>query len=468
MKKQILKMSTPYKKFKRLFRLKIITQAYENDISKKATRGIDKIGVKTFNKNKIKHLKVIYKKCNNGSLKFSPYVEKLQSKGRNKKPRAISVATIRDRTVLFLLKELLHEIYPDYVHRKLPNNYIREIKNFYKENGSKHVCYIKTDIKSFYDNIDHEILLRILRKRIKSKIILALLKRSIKTPTVPINYKKNNKDEYKREFGIPQGLSISNILANIYLEGIDEQLGSLGLKYFRYVDDILHFLGDEKSDEIENTIKDELKKIKLEINESKTECYLTDRSFDYLGYNLSLPKVSIKDNNVDRFLTSIAAKFSSYTHNSDSQRKKYTWLTKEIQMQVFIDDLNEKLTGALSNNRRYGWLFYFLEINDMELLHKLDAIIEQFFKKLQDFGKCAPTKLKKISKAYYKAKYDPYGGYIHNYKIYDSLKKKINYLSNRGYLNPKGDYKKADIELIFDRVKRKRLTELDLDVGLIS
>ncbi len=137
-------------------------------------------------------------------------------------------------------------------------------------------------------------------------------------------------------------------------------------------------------------------------------------------------------------------------------------------MKVFVDDLNEKLTGALSDSRRYGWLFYFLEINDMELLHKLDAIIEQFFIRLKDFGKCAPTKLKKISKTYYKAKYDPYGGYIHNYEIYDSLKKKISYLSNRGYLNPKGNYKKTDIELIFNRVKRKRLTDLDLDVGLIS
>jgi len=463
-----LKMSTPYKIFKKLFRLKSIKQVYENDISTKATRGIDKIGVKTFNKNKIEHLKVVYKKCNNGRLKFSPYVEKLQSKGRNKKPRVISVATIRDRTVLFLLKELLHEIFPDCVHRKLPNNYIKEIKDFYEKNGSKHVCYLKTDIKSFYDNIDHDILLKILRKKIRSKLILALLKRAIKTPTVPNNYKRSERHAYKRKFGVPQGLSISNILANIYLEGIDGKLGRFGLKYFRYVDDMLHFLGDEKPDEIENTIKDELERIKLKINESKTECSLTDHSFDYLGYKLSLPKVSIKDSNVDRFLTSVAAKFSTYNHNSASQRKKYTWLTKRIQMKVFVDDLNEKLTGALSDSRRYGWLFYFLEINDMELLHKLDAIIEQFFTRLQNFGKCAPTKLKKISKAYYKAKYDPYGGYIHNYEIYDSLKKKISYLSNRGYLNPKGHYKQTDIELIFNRVKRKRLIDLDLDVGLIS
>jgi len=130
--------------------------------------------------------------------------------------------------------------------------------------------------------------------------------------------------------------------------------------------------------------------------------------------------------------------------------------------------LNEKITGSLSENKRYGWLFYFLEINDMELLHKLDSIISKFFGKLNDFAHVAPPALKKVSKAYYKTKRAPYDGYIHNYEKYNSIKEKINYLSNRGYLNPKGHYKIEDIETIFNRVKRKRLSDLELDVGLIS
>lgn len=123
-------MVSSYKIFKAQFRLKALKKVYEEKISKKATRGIDRIGIKGFNSIKTRELKIIYKKCNNGTYRFSPYVEKLKSKGRDKKPRLISVSTIRDRIVLSQLKEILHEIFPECVYRKLPNNYIKEIKLF--------------------------------------------------------------------------------------------------------------------------------------------------------------------------------------------------------------------------------------------------------------------------------------------------------------------------------------------------
>lgn len=127
-------MTAPYITFKLLFQFKNIKKVYEDNISKKATRGIDRIGVKVFNKNKNNHFKIIYDKCNKGTYKFSPYVQKLQIKGKSKQLREISVSTIRDRIVLFLLKEFLHDVYPECVNRKLPNNYIREINDFYKSN----------------------------------------------------------------------------------------------------------------------------------------------------------------------------------------------------------------------------------------------------------------------------------------------------------------------------------------------
>ena len=60
---------------------------------------------------------------------------------------------------------------------------------------------------------------------------------------------------------------------------------------------------------------------------------------------------------------------------------------------VFIEDLNEKITGALSEQKRYGWLLYFAEINDMQLLHKLDGIIRGFFRRLADFDYQPPRRL---------------------------------------------------------------------------
>ncbi len=44
----------------------------------------------------------------------------------------------------------------------------------------------------------------------------------------------------------------------------------------------------------------------------------------------------------------------------------------------------------------------------------------------------------------------------------------MDYLANRGYINPTMLYKEEDIDIIFNRIKRKRLTDLELDIGIIS
>ena len=111
-------MKSSYLIFKKHFRLKTIKEVYGEKISKKATRGIDRIGIKKFNEIKKDQLNIIFNKCNAGTYNFSPYVEKLQSKGRGKNPRLISVSTIRDRIVLYILKEILHEIFPECVYRQ--------------------------------------------------------------------------------------------------------------------------------------------------------------------------------------------------------------------------------------------------------------------------------------------------------------------------------------------------------------
>lgn len=459
-------MQPPYKIYSKLFRHLHIIDVYEKKVSKKATRGIDKIGIKNFRNKKSENLNIVYKKCRNGTYNFSPYLEKLQSKGRNKNPRVLSIPTIRDRVVLYLLKELLHEVFPESVVRKLPNNYIKEIKEFHRKSKKTNLLYYKADIKSFFDNIDHDILMAIIKKRIRSKKILGMIKKSLKNPTVPSNYKRSEKSKFLNTKGVPQGIAVSNILANIYLNEFDKMVSTLGLMYLRYVDDIIVFHNTRKYD-IEQALVRELNKYGLALNDSKTEANMIKNGFDYLGYNISLPKVSIKAQNIEKFITSIAAKFSSFSHNSDARLLKYTWLDMNLQKTVFIFDLNEKITGAISEDKRYGWLFYFLEITDMELLHKLDSIIEGFFKKLKEFSFTAPLELKKLSKAYYKARFDPFGQYIHNYDKYITIQSKIKYLSDRGYLNPLQQYRQNVIEMIFDRVKRRRLLDLDLDIGKI-
>jgi len=231
----------PYKIFKRLFSYKNIKSTFDDQLSNKAARGLDRVGINAFNKVKKEQFHLIYKKCKSGTYKFTPYVERLHSKGRGKPPRIISIATIRDRIVLSLLKDFLHSVFPECVNRKLPNSYIRDIKEFYESSGVPQLCYFKCDISGFYDNIDREILMKAVKLRVKTKRILMLLLLSVTNPTVPPHYKRSDRKTFRTLRGIPQGLATSNILANIYLKDFDTKASYLGYKYLRYVDDIIIF-----------------------------------------------------------------------------------------------------------------------------------------------------------------------------------------------------------------------------------
>ncbi len=253
-------------------------------VSLKKTRGIDGTTIEKFTANKDENFKIIRQKCIEGTYNFAPYLQKLQTKGKGKAPRVISIATIRDRIVLHIIKALLQKAFPECVNRKLPNNYVKEINEFFSKHGDdESLCYYKTDIKGFYDTIPHNDLITTVASRAESPHFLRLLEKSIKNPTVSFGSQRAKKEDHNKK-GVPQGLSISNILADIYLKDFDITLAGLASEYYRFVDDIIIFnFGPEKSC-LRSNIQDQIKSIGLELNETKTVCKSEDRTFEYLGY----------------------------------------------------------------------------------------------------------------------------------------------------------------------------------------
>lgn len=159
---------------------------------------------------------------------------------------------------------------------------------------------------------------------------------------------------------------------------------------------------------------------------------------------------------------------SSFKHEFHSTSKSKAWLDQEAKKQIFIESLNEKITGAISETSRYGWLFYFLEINDMPILYQIDKIIDSFFSRLVEFDNRPPADLKRLSKAYFEAKYNAHGNYIHNYNRYVTLQDKIKYLNRLGLLNPDLIYPAEEIATLFEKIKMQNLKYLEKDIGDIS
>jgi retron-type reverse transcriptase len=437
-------------------------------ISRKKTRGIDGTTVDKFAENKQEQFDIIRNKCLKGTYKFSPYLQKLRSKGKGKAPRVISIATIRDRVVLHIIKNLLQNTFPDSVTRKLPNNYVKEISEFFASHGTDcTLCYYKSDIVKFYDSIPHKGLLDKLSERIKTTILLRLICNAIKNPTTNYGATRSGKNN-KNEIGVPQGLSISNILADIYMDEFDKKLAEISLKYFRFVDDIILFNVGENKLCLRGAIEENINQLNLKLHDKKTDCKSNNRNFEYLGYRFELPKITVRETSQIKFINSIASMISSFKNNYQINIKKYKWIDADAYKRIFVENLNEKITGSISETKRYGWLFYFLEINDDSLLYRMDKIINSFFERLDEFENKRPEKLKRLARAYFEAKHNSHGNYIHNYNRYVTLQDKIKYLNVHGKLNPDSQYSELEIEKIFETTKLQNLSKLEKDIGEIS
>lgn len=163
--------------------------------------------------------------------------------------------------------------------------------------------YLKCDVKKFFPNIDRDVLLSILERKISDERLMALLTKLILTAP--------------GENGIPIGNLTSQLLANVYLNELDQFIKrKLRVKhYVRYMDDFIMLL--ETKDEVREHIKeinDFLnKKLKLQLSPHKTRMDLTRQGVSFVGYHLKGDSVRLRS----KALQSIFQKVKSARHECD-------------------------------------------------------------------------------------------------------------------------------------------------------
>ncbi|WP_238655905.1 reverse transcriptase domain-containing protein [Paenibacillus piscarius] len=381
--------------YNKLFTIKGLSNTFETYIKFNTAAGIDKINYDRFESQKNEYFNIIKNKVISGKYRFTPYKERLILKSKHSLPRVISIPTIRDKIVLKNLHLILSKTFD--VHQHLPQKYLQDLKDNLQEYDS----FLKIDISNFFGTLKHGILLDKLKTKIRKKEILELIHKAITTPNFPNTYELITE-------GVPQGLPISNILAHIYIDDLDRKFKSMeDIMYLRYVDDILIFCQQSSLNNIERQIKYQLEAIhNLKLNNEKTKKgYLTD-GFDYLGYSIELLGngqigMKVKESARKRFENSLVNLFTEY---------KYS---KEISPKQFIFRLNNKITGSISSKvdgdetreHKYGWLFYYSQMDDIKFLYHLDWFIKKMF---EDFalGNIDLSEIKSFVKAFYEIKYN--------------------------------------------------------------
>jgi RNA-directed DNA polymerase len=200
------------------------------------------------------------------------------------KRRDIYVADVRDRIVHQLIFDYLNEIYESkfYFHsyasradKGLHKAISYFLFNYFRLSRSREVYSVKMDIKKYFSNIDHNVLLRLLSKRVKDRAIWKLLVKIINS------FGLNDK-------GLPLGNLTSQVLANIYLHELDFYIkNNLRIKhYLRYNDDLIFLSHSFQSAKIEmNLIREFVNKnLLLEIPITKIVIVSSPKIFEFLGW----------------------------------------------------------------------------------------------------------------------------------------------------------------------------------------
>ena len=249
---------------------------------------------------------------------------------------------------------------------------------------------LKTDIKDFFENIDHEKLLEILRANIRDVRIIRLIELWINNGIFEhFDYRAHAK-------GVHQGDVLSPLLSNIYLNQMDKFLEQSGAEFVRYADDfVVFFTSYEVAEQGLARLKDFLTTINLSLNEAKTSIRGKDSAFTFLGVNFKGANLSIGEEKFERILDKLASSAKRPTISQSVENlNAYVYHLKTISLKLFSPPQNEifgmRFDEVLTNLTRR-----FLKTTDKQTI--ADALSAVNFP--YDLGKAA-KKAKIIS--YYK------------------------------------------------------------------
>ena len=205
--------------------------------------------------------------------------------------RPLGIPTVRDRIVQTAAKQVIEPIFEadfrDCSYGFRPNRCAHDaLEEIRKTINAGFRVVLDADIKGFFDNIDHEKLLELIRHRINDRRVLKLIRKWLECGVMECGVAKET------IMGAPQGGVISPLLANIYLHDFDKFWRRQKLvtgKLVRYADDfVILFRTLEDAELGLQLLKAKLKDLGLELNEEKTKIVDTrcgKQGFDFLGYH---------------------------------------------------------------------------------------------------------------------------------------------------------------------------------------
>lgn len=334
-----------------------LTKACKEVVKNKGAGGVDKMPVKKLKAYLDAKRDSLCESARNGEYLPQPIRGKQIPKS-NKKMRLLGIPTAVDR---MLQQAVLRVVMPHYELEFSEDSFgFRPNRNTHQA-VSKALNYINSgfqniveiDLKAFFDEVDHVLLLQLMHRKVKCKATMRLLRRWLRAP-IEIEGKL-----VKRRKGVPQGSPISPFLSNVMLNELDKEMERLNLKFARYADDFSIYC-KTKADAVKAS-------------------YLVTK---FLKDKLKLP-INTEKSGIRRPVHLQVLGFGFVPTYRKGEKGKYQLVVTEKKLKSFKDKLKEisRKTNPMRFDERIeklnsvirGWMEYFKYASIQQKLIKIDG-----------------------------------------------------------------------------------------------
>jgi group II intron reverse transcriptase/maturase len=264
--------------------------------SNQGAAGVDQQSIELFEVDLKDNLYKIWNRMSSGSY-FPPPVLRVEIPKGDGKMRKLGIPTVADRIAQMVVKDQIEPeletiFHPDsYGYR--PKRSAKQALAQTRQRCWKHDWVVDMDIKGFFDNIPHDLMMRAVRKHTEDQWVLLYVERWLKAPV-----QLTDGEIEERTMGTPQGGVISPLLANLFLHYAFDywmQSNHPTNPFERYADDIVaHCSTEAEAKNLKTEIAKRMEQCGLELHPEKTKIvYCKDanrkedypiQSFDFLGF----------------------------------------------------------------------------------------------------------------------------------------------------------------------------------------
>ncbi len=338
-----------------------VWDAFQRVKANKGAAGVDEETIGEFEKDLKGNLYKIWNRMSSGSY-FPPAVKAVEIAKKSGGVRILGIPTVSDRVAQMVVKlhfePKVEPIFAADSYGYRPGKSAIDALRITRGRCWRYDWVIELDIRKLFDRIDHELLMKAVRKHTDSAWEILYIERWLKAP-----FQMQDGSLVERTMGTPQGGVVSPVLANLFMHyAFDEWMRREhpNNPWARYADDgVIHCRTQKEAESLLIELGERFKQCKLELNTEKTRivyCKDNDRkgnypltSFDFLGYTFR-PRRS--KNRWGKCFINFSPAVSNVA--SKAMRQTIRGWRMQLKSDVGIDDLSRMFNPVVR-----GWINYY-------------------------------------------------------------------------------------------------------------